>query len=237
VVTSTIQLRHDYDTTTSLWSQVRYNYDTTTILWSQVRYDYDTTTTRLRFCGHKYDTTTTRLRHDYDFVVTSTIQVQLRHDYDTTTSLWSQVRYNYDMTTTRLRVCGHKYDTTTTRLRHDKIQDEATTRLRQRIDVLIFLFLVECCSVLQPITEQQADTSVGASSKLVKMEQPRLSDYVIESIIEYAYYHNERVLWDVDNIHFVKLEVRCDYDFVVTCTIQVRQLAPALPGGSANALL
>ena len=198
MVTSTIQLRHDYDTTTSLWSQVRYNYDTTTILWSQVRYKYN---------------------------------------YDTTTSLWSQVRYNYDMTTTRLRVCGHKYDTTTTRLRHDKIQDEATTRLRQRIDVLIFLFLVECCSVLQPITEQQADTSVGASSKLVKMEQPRLSDYVIESIIEYAYYHNERLLWDVDNIHFVKLEVRCDYDFVVTCTIQVRQLAPALPGGSANALL
>jgi len=35
--------------------------------------------------------------------------------------------------------------------------NKATTRLQQRIDMLFFWFLVECCSVLQPITEQQAD--------------------------------------------------------------------------------
>jgi len=48
-------------------------------------------------------------------------------------------------------------------------------------------------------------TSVGASSRLVEMEQPRLSDFVIESTIEYC--HNERVLWDVNSMNFVKLEV------------------------------
>jgi len=48
-------------------------------------------------------------------------------------------------------------------------------------------------------------TSVGASSKLVEMEQPRLSDSVIETTIEYC--HNERVLWDANNRNFVKLEV------------------------------
>jgi len=41
------------------------------------------------------------------------------------------------------------------------------------------------------------------------MEQPiwpRLSDSVIENTIEY--YHNERVLWDVNNMNFVKLEAK-----------------------------
>jgi len=47
--------------------------------------------------------------------------------------------------------------------------------------------------------------SVGVSSKLVKMEQPRVSDSVIETTIEYC--HNERVLWDVNSTNLVKLEV------------------------------
>jgi len=65
--------------------------------------------------------------------------------------LYSSV-HKYDMTTIRLRhdyqglqFCGHEYDTTTIQ-GYDK---ELTCQY--------FGFLVECCSELQQITEQQAD--------------------------------------------------------------------------------
>ena len=48
-------------------------------------------------------------------------------------------------------------------------------------------------------------TSVGASSKLVEMEQPRrprLSDSAIESNVD------ERVFRDVNNTNFVKLDAK-----------------------------
>jgi len=36
------------------------------------------------------------------------------------------------------------------------------------------------------------------------MEQARLSDFVIENLIEH--YHNENFLWDVNNANFINLE-------------------------------
>ena len=41
---------------------------------------------------------------------------------------------------------------------------------------------------------------------LSKMEQAKLSDSVIENLIEH--YHNENVLWGVNNADFMNLELR-----------------------------
>jgi len=41
---------------------------------------------------------------------------------------------------------------------------------------------------------------------LSKIEQARLSDSVIENLIEH--YHNENVLWGVNNADFMNLELR-----------------------------
>ena len=85
--------------------------------------------------------------------------------------------------------------TSTIRLQHDY-----DTRLWRRIDVIFF------DSSYSVVANHRA---AGWYVKLVKMEQPiwpRLSDSVIENTIEY--YHNERVLWDVNNMNFVKLEAK-----------------------------
>ena len=95
------------------------------------------------------------------------------------TILWSQVQYNYD------------------------------TRLRQRIDVLIFWTPRR---VLQHVAANHR--AAGWWRQLVhhqilsKMEQARLSDSVVENIIEH--YHNERVLWDVSNTNFIIIRQHTD---------------------------
>ena len=109
-------------------------------------------------------------------VVTSTIRLR----YDTTTIwlwgptiLWSQVRHDWH---------------------------EATARLQQRIDMLIFLFR----AVLLWITEQQADDVSWCVIKWSSQDCLILLLKVIEC------YHNERVLWDIHGSSFLNLEVKDD---------------------------
>jgi len=139
-------------------------------------------TNRRQHCVHQLNHRNTCIGSNYKFTKKNATNMPSLKKNEKCSGNESQVQYDYNTTMTQ------GYDNATTMNRH--------------INFLIPRSVVACCSQSQ---SSRLTTSVGASSELVKngaaqLEHPRLSDSVMDSIIEY--YHNEysgmliiRILW------------------------------------------